>query len=207
MAGPASHIPEASSPARSPRCPQSKDRSTHLSEDETLSARSSALAAIHHKDTKSRVPCRGYLTRAPRPEAARLVGRGQPRRRDVPLHLCHCPQVLSACRTRKRIADPSVHRPNGPRLSSLCTKWLVAKANGCLAIGQQGDDHGRRFAQFIADFVLTGARRRSGARQPIEIAPSRASSTSSIASPGGNNRTANWRRSRRGPDAPRPLRH
>ena len=106
MAAPASHIPEASSPARSPRCPQSKDRSTHLSEDETLSARSSALAAIHHKDTKSRVPCRGYLTRAPPPEAARLVGRGQPRRRDVPLHLCHCPQVVSACRTRKRIARP-----------------------------------------------------------------------------------------------------
>jgi hypothetical protein len=64
----------------------------------------------------------------------------------------------------------------------------------CLVYGRSGPSRSRRyvssgssrkrFAQFIADLLLTDASGRSDARQPIEIAPSRASSTSSIVSSG-----------------------
>jgi hypothetical protein len=64
------------------------------------------------------------------------------------------------------------------------------------AAARCGPIRSRRFAQFIADFMLTGAGHPSGARRPIEIAPSRASSIIDGLA-GRNIRTANWRRSRR----------
>ena len=89
--------------ARSPRCPRLEQRSHYRSEDETVSARQLCPRGDSSQGHESRVPCCGYLTHAPRPEAARLVGRGQAAAERY-TGLCVIAAGAECSRTRKRLA-------------------------------------------------------------------------------------------------------
>lgn len=109
--------------ARSPRCPRLEQRSHYRSEDETVSARQLCPRGDSSQGHESRVPCCGYLTHAPRPEAARLVGRGQAAAERY-TGMCVIAAGAECSRTRKRFARQFRARP---RPEAVVVMYQVAR--------------------------------------------------------------------------------